>query len=136
MVRNAIRIIALTVFKLNEESVNKCLEDVPFCSYFAHLACLMRDKLLDLDHSYQSKSKLGSYDQLYHCVEEMHDIMDFIQEIYECDNRAVSDMLTNALLFYCYFPVVLGSLASETKPIISISTAQFILIQTFSHLKY
>lgn len=66
----------------------------------------------------------------------MHDLMDFFQEVFECDNRAVSDVLSNALLFYCYLPVVLGSIASENKPIISINTAQFILIQTFSHIKY
>lgn len=49
MVRNAIRIIALTIFKLNEDSINKLLTDMPFCSYFANLACYFRDKILDLD---------------------------------------------------------------------------------------
>lgn len=52
MVRNAIRIIALTVFKLNEDSINNLLSDMPFCSYFANLACYFRDKILDLDQSY------------------------------------------------------------------------------------
>jgi hypothetical protein len=52
MVRNAIRIIVLTIFKLNDEGINKLLCDLPFCSYFAHLACFFRDKLLDLDRSY------------------------------------------------------------------------------------
>lgn len=49
MVRNAIRIIALTIFKLNDDSINKLLTDMPFCSYFSNLACFFRDKILDLD---------------------------------------------------------------------------------------
>ena len=49
MVRNAIRIITLTIIKLNDDSANKLMSDLPFCSYFTNLACLFRDKLLDLD---------------------------------------------------------------------------------------
>lgn len=135
MVRNAVRVIVLTVFKLSDEAVNELLGEVPFCSYFAHLACFLRDKVLDVDQSYQTKGKC-TFDSLNHCVEEMQDLMEFLQEIFECDNSTVSDMLTNSLLFYCYYPVILGSLASETKPIISISTAQFILIRSFSVFKY
>lgn len=52
MVRNAIRIITLTVFKLNDELVNKALCDIPHASYFVHLSCQLRDKMLDLDQSY------------------------------------------------------------------------------------
>jgi hypothetical protein len=137
MVRNAIRIVCLTIFKLNDESVNRLLGDLPFVSYFAHLACLYRDKLLDLDRSYQVKQvPVQSFEPLYASVEEMQDMMDYFQEVYDCDNRAVSDLLTNALLHYCYLPVVLGSLATENRPILSISTAQFILIQTFARFRY
>jgi protein CLEC16A len=49
MVRNAIRIIALTVFKLNDDKVNSLLQELPICSYFVNLACLFRDKILDLE---------------------------------------------------------------------------------------
>jgi hypothetical protein len=56
-------------------------------------------------------------------VEEMHDLMDYFQEIFDCDNRSISDLLTNALLYYCYLPLVLGSIVCEGKPIISLSTA-------------
>ena len=57
MVRNAVRIIALTIFKLNDELVNKLVSDLPFCSYFANLACYFRDKVLDLDQSYNTSAK-------------------------------------------------------------------------------
>ncbi|TNV84769.1 hypothetical protein FGO68_gene16079 [Halteria grandinella] len=135
MVRNAIRIIALTVFKLNDDAVNRCLCDLPHAGYFVQLACQVRDKMIELDQSYQRKGVRG-YEQLYHFVEEMQDQLEYLQEVFECDNRIVSDLLSNALLHYCYLPVVLGSLASEQKPLISISTAEFILIRTLHHIKY
>jgi hypothetical protein len=75
-------------------------------------------------------------DQVNHAVEELHDVMDFVQEIFECDNREVSDILSNSLLYFCYLPAVLGSIPSETKPILSISTAEYVLVQTFARLKY
>jgi hypothetical protein len=50
---------------------------------------------------------------LNQCLEEMQDMMDFFQEIFECDNRTASDLLSNSLLYYCYLPVVLGSIVSE-----------------------
>ena len=49
MVRNAIRIIALNVFKCNEEMVNESLGELPKCSYFVNIALQFRDKIVDLD---------------------------------------------------------------------------------------
>jgi hypothetical protein len=49
MVRNAIRIIVLNIFKINDERVNQLLGELPYCSYFINLALLFRDKVLDLD---------------------------------------------------------------------------------------
>lgn len=126
MVRNAVRVIALTVFKLNDEAANEALGDLPVGGYFAQLACHLRDKVLDVDQSQQ-----GRHGQVGPAAEELQDLLEYLQEVFECGNRPAAELLANALLFYCYFPVVLGSLAAETKPIISISTAQFVLIRTF-----
>jgi hypothetical protein len=46
MVKNAIRIINLTVFKINSPEINEnILGDVPFCLSFVHNACLLREKV-------------------------------------------------------------------------------------------
>lgn len=66
----------------------------------------------------------------------MQDQLEYLQEVFECDNRVVNELLANSLLHFCYLPVVLGSIASEQKPIISISTAEFLLIRTLHHIKY
>ncbi len=55
MVRNAIRIIALNIFRINDPAINESLRELPMCSYFVNVACQFRDKLVDLDQSYQSK---------------------------------------------------------------------------------
>ena len=46
MVRNAVRIINLTVYKINDAKLNNdILADVPFCLNFVNIACLLRDKV-------------------------------------------------------------------------------------------
>ncbi len=77
MVRNAIRIIALTIFKLNDEQANKLLLDLPFCSYFSNLACYYRDKILDLDQSYAGSAKSQKKESIENYVEELQDLMEF-----------------------------------------------------------
>ena len=46
MVRNAMRIIVLTILKLNDQTVNNLLTDVPFATFFVHLACYLRDHFI------------------------------------------------------------------------------------------
>ena len=64
MVKNAVRIIVMSVFKLNEPMVNKLLSDVPFVNFFCHLACQLRDKIVEIDalHNPQNKGK-GGYEK-------------------------------------------------------------------------
>ena len=54
MVKNAIRIINLTVYKINDSKLNeKILSDVPYCLSFVNIACLLRDKVVrGIDKSY------------------------------------------------------------------------------------
>jgi hypothetical protein len=74
---------------------------------------------------------------MFHAVEDMNDLMEFFHEIFEVENNTVSTLLCNALLYYCYLPIVVGSLVCVTqKPMISISTSLFILIHTFKSIQY
>lgn len=59
MVRNAVRIINLTVFKINDKKLNdELLSDVPYCLAFVHLACLLRDKVCNgLDQAINCNKK-------------------------------------------------------------------------------
>ena len=66
MVRNAVRIINLTVYKINDSKLNEeVLSDVPYCLNFVHLACLLRDKVCNgIDKSYFCQNYLASYMQM------------------------------------------------------------------------
>jgi hypothetical protein len=50
------RIIVLTIFKLNDPMVNKLLLDLPFCSFFAHLGCYLKDQVIMLDQAHNPAS--------------------------------------------------------------------------------
>ena len=65
MVRNAVRIINLTVFSLNDPSINQdIIADVPFCTTFANLACLLRDKVCKgIDQSFSNQTFLKTKNQ-------------------------------------------------------------------------
>jgi len=56
MVRNAMRIIVLVMMKLNDETVNRLLTDVPFAPFFVQLACLLRDQLIQVDLAHNLSS--------------------------------------------------------------------------------
>lgn len=52
MVKNAARIIILTIFQLNDPLVNKLLLDLPFCTFFAHLGCYLKDMIVKIDETH------------------------------------------------------------------------------------
>jgi hypothetical protein len=59
-------------------------------------------------------------------------MLEYIHEILEINNLVVNALLSNALLHYCYLPMIAGSIVNvNIKPKISISTALYVLILTF-----
>jgi hypothetical protein len=142
MVRNAVKIIALTMFQLNDPNINKLMMDLPFSTFFIHFACYLKDKIVEIDQSYTAipgcdKDKHRKFDPMFSLMEDFQDLLDYIQEIFDINNRTVSEAMLNALLNYCYLPVVLGSLVCiESKPAISINTSLYILSHTFKNITY
>ena len=59
MVRNAMRIIVLKILQLNDPLVNKLLGDLPFCTFFVHLACLLKDQIVQIDECHNLSSQKG-----------------------------------------------------------------------------
>lgn len=86
--------------------------------------------------------KTINYHKMADVIEEIRFVgFEFLSDIYEqChNNETVIRLLTNALLQYCYLPIVIPALVgSSTKTAsykIGISTALFICTMTFKHLK-
>lgn len=62
MVRNAARIIILTIFQLNDPLVNKLLVDLPFCNFFVHIGCYLKDSIVKIDETHNpSALSVGSF---------------------------------------------------------------------------
>ena len=59
MVRNAMRIIVLKILQLNDPLVNKLLQDLPFCTFFAHLGCYLKDQIIQIDEAHNLSAKKG-----------------------------------------------------------------------------
>ena len=74
-------------------------------------------------------------------MDDLTDSIEFINELFEqcSENKTTAKLLTNALLHYCYLPVVIPALVGSTKgfnaPNISISTALFMVTLTFKQIK-
>jgi hypothetical protein len=160
MVKNAVRIINLTVFKINDAKLNEeILSDLPYCLSFVNVACLLRDKVVrGIDRSYaaQRQDKEGQsgdsgfvfidsnpkdsqnnikFDKMLDNIEDVEDILEYVQEIFEIENETTRRLMCNALMHYFYSPIIIGTLTS-TLPEIAPSTALFILNKTFSMIKF
>ena len=61
MVRNAMRIIVLNIFQLNDPHVNLLLEDLPFCTFFAHLSCFLKDQVIRIDEIHNPSARLSPF---------------------------------------------------------------------------
>ncbi len=74
-------------------------------------------------------------------VDDLQDAVEFLNELYEqcASNKTVVRMLTNALLHYCYLPLVIPALVGTIKgfnaPKLSISTALYMITLTFKQIK-
>lgn len=116
--------------------------DLPFCSFFIHFACYFRDKIIEIDQSYTAipgsdKNKKRKFDPMFGNMDDFQDLLDYAEEIYQIDNKIANEALTNALLNYCYYPVVLCSLVCiEKKPTISLNTSFYVLSHSFKNLTH
>jgi len=57
MVKNAVKIIIVNILQLNDSTVNKLITDVPFVNLFTHIACSLRDKIIEIDSLHNPQSK-------------------------------------------------------------------------------
>jgi hypothetical protein len=72
-------------------------------------------------------------------MEDFDDLVEFLQELFDEENVNLlsKKLMSDALLHYVYFPQVVGSiLNTNSPPLVSISTALYIILQTQRQFKY
>jgi hypothetical protein len=73
-------------------------------------------------------------------IEDIEDILEHVQEVFEIENATTRQLMCNAMLHYFYFPVIVGSLSNSasnsTEHQVSMNTALFVLNKSFKMIKF
>lgn len=110
---------------------------LPYSSYFACLACQIRDSWLAIDkHVVSLTQDPRKIDLMLGDSEDANEALFYIQDIFSSGDDNVTRMLANALLHYAYMPILIRSLCSmKLKPLLSLNTCLYVLTQTFRIIK-
>ena len=102
---------------------------LPYCSYFACLACQIRDSWLAIDkHVVSLTQDPRKIDLMLGDSEDANEALFYIQDIFSSGDENVNRMLGNALLHYAYLPVLIRSLCSmKLKHLLSLNTCLYVL---------
>lgn len=50
------------------------------------------------------------FDKMLDYIEDVEDILEYVQEIFEIENETTRRLMCNALIHYFYTPIIIGSL--------------------------
>ena len=134
MVRTAARTITLTIFSIRNPEITNAILSLPHASYFPHLACELRDRWIKVDRNIISNLDV---DDLRDDIEDISDQLMYLQDIFNLNTPELTIALSNSLLYYAYFPSIIGSLGCTSKnpDINSYSASIYFLTQTFDQIK-
>jgi hypothetical protein len=154
--------LTLALFNIPNPEMQALFTVLPFCQYFANLACRLRDIWFEMDQTVeqitaleqtvnvnQSYQKQTSFSQpaqisienkielLHKLTEDCNEVLYYVQDIFGSCPEKIVKCLINALLNYTYLPVVVQSLCVlKLRPHLQMSTCLFVLNQTFHIVKH
>lgn len=107
---------------------------LPHASYFPNLASQLRNFWMKID---ANLIKSFDIDELRDELEDVNDLLMYIQDIFNAKLPALTRALSNSLLYFAYLPSLIGSLSAQEKDpdINSYSANIFFLTQTYNYLK-
>lgn len=113
----------------------------PYCNYFMHYACFVRDFWLHIDKNYILKDDSLLKSSLEDNLDEMmylHDLLNSNKPEIKKVGFFLMKMLINAFLTYCVIPCIVGSFTmvnkgrKTSKGTMSLNFAIFVLYQILS----
>ena len=134
MVRTAARTITLTIFSTRDPDLIDAVLSLPHASYFPHLAWELRDMWIKVDQNIISDLDV---DDLKDDIEDINDLLMYFQDIFNANISSLTIALSNSLLYYAYFPSIIGSLGwmNKNPDINSYSASIYFLNQTYQLIK-
>jgi hypothetical protein len=125
MVRTTVRNIYLSILKCNSrpksagnEVYYKYMVSYPYCNYFIHYACFIRDFWLNIDKNYILKDEF----MLKAALEDNVDELMYLHDLINSNKPKLKKMLINAFLTYCIVPCIVGSFTLVNKGSLFLST--------------
>ena len=118
MVRVGVRTMTLAVFKVDEPSVRAFIVSGKSAPYFNNLVWFIQSKCEELQ-TLQDKLKSEPTNHVFHkfrdCVDELNDLLYYIQDIYNLKLAELSSVLTVNLMDKLFTPCLLRGLAGEQR---------------------
>jgi len=107
MVKTAARTITLKIFSICDQELMNAILSLPHATYFPHLALELKDMWIKVDQNMISELDV---DDLKDAIEDINDLLMYIQDIFDVNKPPLTIALANSLLYYAYFPSIIGSL--------------------------
>jgi len=134
MVRTASRTVTLQVYSVRDAQVINAVLSLPHAAYFPHLACEIRRRWMKIDKNLIDDLNV---DDLRDDIDDVNDTLMYFQDIFNLNIPELTIALSNSLLYYAFFPAVIGSLgcSGRNPDINSYSASIFFLNQTYDNIK-
>ncbi|CAI2383809.1 unnamed protein product [Moneuplotes crassus] len=134
LVRTGARTITLNIYRNCQENMLDCLLSLPYGSYFPNLATQLMNYWKQIDCNLVEAVDFNS---LKDELEDINDLLMYFQDIFEEKIPQITKALANSLLYYAYFPGLVGSIGDYKKePEIKLYPAIiFFLNQTYNYIK-
>ncbi len=115
MIRTAIRTVTLKIFSIQNPQMQQLFSGLPYCSYFAHLACFLKEHWKRMDEHLMSmmadeKTVAKHCEGVVFETEDANEMLFYFEDLLSQSSEEICTMLTNALLKYAYLPTVVKSL--------------------------
>lgn len=133
LVRTGARAITLNIYEICDEKMLEWLISLPHATYFPNLSIQLMKYWKKIDKSLNQDL---NFDDLRDELEDINDLLMYFQDIFKSKIPQLSRALANSLLYYAYFPCLIGSLSGSSKEpeINSYSACIFFLSQTFNYI--
>jgi len=138
MIKTTVRNIFLTILRLNYLPIYEYFAKLPAISYFPSLVINLRQLIIKLSQESMSEKckKLNDIN------DDILDIILYLQDIFSIKIVKINNILINCLFYYIIFPLLIGSIISESnvffflkQSLINITISLYILTLLFKYIK-
>ena len=130
MIRNVVRNIVLNILKIKCVNIQDHFIELPSVSYFANLACHLRDICLKINDEMEKKDIAN----LGYLFDDLIDEATYIDDLLNLNLNKINYIIINSIFYYLIIPVICASLSDNFNKI-NKKLSLFLLIFFFINMK-